>query len=190
MGNVIFGTPGAIVGAVLLAHACDQASKKNIKARIYLIIISLAAFSAVTIAVFYFPVVLESTGDRENYFIFLRHPVNWAFSLLIFGVNMTIGLFAINQSPFLQAINLPEAQGAVSSANKFLELLGRGIGLLICGFVLNLFGGNYQVTILVLMSFGTIASVFIWLLATKWVDADHARISHILGNRASELQGE
>ncbi|MFX0100563.1 MAG: MFS transporter [Candidatus Hodarchaeota archaeon] len=187
MGNVIFGTPGAIVGAIMLANACDQASKKNLKNRIYFIILSLTAFSLIAIAMFFFPVVLQDGSDKQNYFIFLRHPANWVFSMLIFGVQMTTGLFYINQSPFLQAINLPEAQGAVSSANKFLELLGRGIGLMICGFVLNFFDGNYQITILVLMSIGIIG-VALWLLATKWVETDHRQVSNILNTRAETMK--
>lgn len=40
---------------------------------------------------------------------------------MVFIARSVVGLWNINQAPILQKVNLPEAQGAISSANQFLE---------------------------------------------------------------------
>ncbi len=70
---------------------------------------------------------------------------------------------------------------------SLLELVGRGVGLVLSGFVLTILNYNYQLTILLMMSAGMVGA-FIWTLALKWVDADHARITRILDERADKLK--
>ncbi len=181
---VTFGTPGAIIGAIILAGVCDKLSKNSLKARIYFIIASVIVVTLVFIMLFHLPIEFK---DGENFIMFHGHFENWLVGLCFFFGQMVIGLYYINQSPFLQALNLPEAQGATSSLNKFLELVGRGVGLVLSGFVLTILNYNYQLTILLMMSAGMVGA-FIWTLALKWVDADHARITRILDERADKLK--
>jgi predicted MFS family arabinose efflux permease len=104
---------------------------------------------------------------------------------LFFGRGV-LGLWNINQPPIIQVINLPEAQGTITSANQFLETIGHGTGTILAGLLLYLFGGNYQITALITMSLGIIGGLM-WLLATIWVKKDVERISTILKQRAREL---
>ena len=97
-----------------------------------------------------------------------------------------VGLWNINQSPVLQKINLPEAQGKISSANQFLEAIGSGTGPIIAGFLLITYGQNFQLTILITMILGTIGGL-LWLLATIWINKDVNRVSTILTQREKEL---
>ncbi|MBN2152687.1 MAG: MFS transporter [Candidatus Lokiarchaeota archaeon] len=185
--TVAFGTPGAIFGAIGLASICDRWGKKTIKARIYMIIASLLAGYCFFIFIFFIPVELDSDWERTDFILFHVHPVNWLIGAMMFGIQAVIGLFYINQSPFLQAINLPEAQGAVSSLNKFLELLGRSIGLLLSGITLEWLNDNYQHTVSLMMVVGFIG-VFLWGLTLKWVDKDRALIARILRGRSGEME--
>ena len=86
----------------------------------------------------------------------------------------------------MQAINLPEAQGTISSANQFLEAIGSGTGPIIAGTVLALFNNNYQLTVGITMGLGIIGGM-LWLLATRWINKDVNRISEILKKRSIEL---
>ncbi|MFX1307212.1 MAG: hypothetical protein ACFFDG_10395, partial [Promethearchaeota archaeon] len=94
---------------------------------------------------------------------------------------------SINQPPILQKINLPEAQGKISSANQFLELIGSGLGPIIAGFLLASFNQNYQITVLISASIGMI-SCLAWLIGAKSINNDIQRISSILKIRAEELK--
>jgi predicted MFS family arabinose efflux permease len=97
-----------------------------------------------------------------------------------------VGLWNINQPPILQAINLPEAQGTISSANQFLEAIGSGTGVIIAGAVLSLFYNNYQLTVGITLGIGIIGGM-LWLLAARWINQDVNRISEILKKRSREL---
>ena len=97
-----------------------------------------------------------------------------------------LGLWNINQPPILQDINLPEAQGKISSANQFLEALGMGTGPIIAGYILVIFNQNYQLTLLIITIFGIMGGL-LWLSATIWINKDVDRISSILKEREAEL---
>ena len=84
---------------------------------------------------------------------------------MVFIARSVVGLWKINQAPVLQKINLPKAQGSISSANQFL---------------------NYQITVILTMGISTIGGL-LWLLATKWIKKDVNRISAILKQREKEL---
>ena len=110
----------------------------------------------------------------------------WLIGMCAFFARAVVGIWNINQPPILQAINLPEAQGTVSSANQFLELIGSGTGPIIAGFLLIFFNQNYQITVTLTMGIGIFGGV-LWLLAVNWINKDIQRISDILKKRGIEL---
>jgi hypothetical protein len=59
--------------------------------------------------------------------------------LAAFIVCSVVGLWNTNQLPISQEINLPEAQGKISSINQFLEAMGHGTGPFIVGYILVVF---------------------------------------------------
>ena len=102
---------------------------------------------------------------------------------------MSNSIYSINQPPILQKINLPEAQGKISSANQFLELIGSGLGPMIAGLLLIDFNQNYQLTVLVSVLIGMIGCMA-WLFGVKSINKDIQRISSILDSRVAELKEE
>jgi hypothetical protein len=116
----------------------------------------------------------------------MSFPIMWIMGLLVFIVRSVLSLWNINQPPILQEINLPEAQGTISSANQFLELIGSGTGPIIAGTVLLAFNGNYQLTAGVTLGIGIIGGAM-WLLSIIWINKDVNRVSNILKQRGIEL---
>ena len=106
---------------------------------------------------------------------------------MAFLAKMILTIYSINQPPILQKINLPEAQGKISSANKFLESIGSGLGPMIAGFLLINFNQNFQLTVLVSVLIGMIGCM-VWLFGASSINKDIQRISSILDKRAAELK--
>nr|MDO8118643.1 hypothetical protein [Candidatus Sigynarchaeota archaeon] len=99
---------------------------------------------------------------------------------------MMMNVYIINQTPLLQKVNLPEAQGTVSSIDRFFEILSVGIGSILSGFLLAAFNGNYQLTVAVLTVIGACGAL-LWLGGYKLIDKDLERISNILAQRAIDM---
>jgi hypothetical protein len=116
----------------------------------------------------------------------MSFPIMWVMGLIAFMARSLVGLWNINQPPILQEINLPEAQGKISSANQFLESIGSGTGPIIAGYLLVIFSQNYQFTVVITMILGMIGSIF-WLVSIIWINKDVNRISSILSERKIEL---
>ncbi|MFX0103618.1 MAG: hypothetical protein ACFFCS_28910, partial [Candidatus Hodarchaeota archaeon] len=85
--------------------------------------------------------------------------------------------------------NLPEAQGAISSFNGFLEAISRGFGYTLASFILGLFNQNYRATVVTIMVIGMIG-VSMWLFSLKWIESDLVKISDLLKSRAKELESQ
>lgn len=183
---IIFGLPGGLFGSLALAKLSDKLAKRNIKNRIYMIVLSIAILFGFYIVLFNLPIPHISVEDGKNLLFVFSFPIIWVMGSLAFLARAVVGLWNINQPPILQAINLPEAQGTISSANQFLELIGSGTGPIIAGFLLASFNQNYQITVSITMSIGIIGGL-LWLLATRWVNKDAQRISNILKQRGIEL---
>ncbi|MCP4761526.1 MAG: MFS transporter [archaeon] len=189
---IVTGIPGAIIGPIIFAKLSDRLGKRNIRNRLYMITFSIIMMYLTFLLLFYIPLPkmtpeesLDTLGSLQTMFLF---PTFIFLALLMFSARMVMGIYNINQPPILQKVNLPEAQGSISSANQFLEAFGSGLGLILGGFLLSYFNGNYQITVLVSMSIGIIGG-FLWLLAAIWIKKDVARISNILSKRATELNG-
>ncbi|TFG19482.1 MAG: MFS transporter [Promethearchaeota archaeon] len=186
---VIFGLPGGLFGSLALAKLSDKLAKKNIKFRIYFIVFSIVSLFGLYIVLFFLPIPFLTIEQGQNLLFVFSFPILWIMGMCAFFARAVVGIWNINQPPILQAINLPEAQGTISSANQLLELIGSGTGPIVAGFLLIFFNQNYQVTVTITMSIGIIGGV-LWLFATKWVNKDIARISNILKERGIELNNK
>lgn len=183
---IMFGLPGGLLGSLALAKLSDRLAKRNIKNRVYMIALSIIGLFGFYIALFFLPLPHLNEPQGNNLGLLLTFPAVWTLGIITLIVRAVVGLWNINQPPVLQAINLPEAQGTISSANQFLENLGSGTGPIIAGTVLALFYNNYQLTVGITMGIGIIGGI-LWLLATRWINKDVNRISEILKNRSVEL---
>ena len=183
---IIFGLPGGLLGSLALAKLSDKLAKRNIKNRVYMIVISIVGLFLFYIVLFFMPLPHISRPQGNNLGFLLSFPIIWILGFISLIARAIVGLWNINQPPILQAINLPEAQGTVSSANQFLENICSGKGPIIAGTVLAMFSYNYQLTVTITMSIGIIGGL-LWLLATQWVNKDVERISEIIKQRGIEL---
>ena len=105
----------------------------------------------------------------------------------MFLSNAVGSLFLVNQAPLIQEVNLPEAQGRMTSWNQLLENIGMGIGALLVGVLLYLTGTNYQLTILFLTVF-IIPGIIVWFFTLKWYPKDAEQVKKILEERAKILE--
>ena len=183
---IIFGLPGGVIGSIAFAKMSDKLAKKNIKNRIYMIVISIVSLSSIYVIIFTLPIPHMTPEQGNNLLYLFSYPVVWILGITALIARSIVGLWNINQPPILQEINLPEAQGKVSSANQFLEMLGSGSGPIIAGVILVTFGQSFQIAVLITMILGIIGGL-LWLLATLWVNDDVNRISAILKEREKEL---
>ncbi len=185
--GILFGGPGTIIGSVILSKKIDRSAEKDIKNRIKYIFSSLVISYMVWLLVILLPYRENSVSEGENFILFISNPVH-----LISGISYLIGyllsaIFAVSQPPLIQKLNLPEAQGTISSINNFFEILSVGIGAILAGIFLSLFNNNYQMTVMVIMIIGMIGAI-IWLFALKTIDKDIKRVSEILSTRSEEIE--
>ena len=185
---IIFGLPGGFIGAIVFAKLSDRLANRNIKNRVYMIVFSIFVLFFCFILIFNFPLPPLTVAEGKDILIFLSFPIMWMLGILIFLVRSVLSLWNINQPPILQEINLPEAQGTISSVNQFLEMIGGGTGPIIAGAVLLTFNGNYQVTAGLILGIGIIGGAM-WLFSAFWINNDVKRVSHILIQRGIELNG-
>ena len=186
---IVFGLPGGVIGSLAFAKISDRLGKKNIKNRIYMIVISIVLLSLVYLIIFTLPLPNMTPQQGNNLLFLFSVPVFWILGLTALLARSVVGLWNINQPPVLQKINLPEAQGKISSANQFLESIGNGTGPIIAGILLMTYGQNYQLTILVTTILGMIGGL-LWLVSTIWINKDITRISSILKEREIELSSK
>jgi len=140
---IIFGMPGAIFGGIVFGKISDHFGNKDIKWRVLLIIFSIIALFVSIILIFVIPLTPLSPEEGNNIIIILSYPSGWIFGMIIFSIRAVLGIYNVNQNPIIQAINLPEAQGTVSSWGQFLETLAMGLGPVIAGYILSVNEGNY-----------------------------------------------
>ena len=184
---LLTGFPGTVIGSVIFAKLSDKLSKKNIRNRVYMIMASLIGMFGFFLLIFLLPVPEFSIEEGKNIGIIFMYPEIWVLGIINFIGQMILTIYTINQPPILQKINLPEAQGKISSANQFLELIGTGLGPLVAGFILANYNQNYQLTVLISVSIGMIGCLA-WLLAAKSINKDVNRVSSILKERAREVK--
>ena len=184
---VVFGLTGGLIGQIFLSRVSDKIAMKDPVKRLPIIVISIIG-GLVTFALFFFiPWVPLTEEQGKNIIYIMTIPTMWIMGALFFTSRSIFSLYIINQSPVIQQINLPEAQGQIVSWNQFLEQFGRGIGPLLCGVLLAFTGTNYQITVIVVI-LCIIPGVILWLLAIKWFPKDRTQIKTILKERAELLK--
>jgi MFS family permease len=181
-----FGLPGGVIGSLAFAKLSDKLGNKDIRNRLYMIVFSAVSIFIMFLLFFFIPIPVLTEAEGLNLTVIFSIPVIWLSGILLFFGRGVLGLWNINQPPIIQAINLPEAQGSITSANQFLETIGQGTGTILAGALLFIFSGNYQITASITMSLGIIGGLM-WLVATIWVKKDVDRISAILKQRSIEL---
>ncbi len=184
---VIFGVTGRVIGQILLARASDKLAEKNDVRRIGFIILSLVGGSITFVLMFFVPLPSLTPEEGANIVLFFSLPLTYVMGVLILGSDAVSSLYMVNQPPILQEINLPEAQGQIVSWNQFLENIGYGMGPLIAGIFISIFGQDYKISAVIITIF-VIPGVILWALSRKWYTQDKERIKTILSERAKILK--
>jgi MFS family permease len=183
---VVFGLTGGLVGQIFLSRISDKVALKDQVRRLPIIVIAIIG-GLITFALFFFlPWVPLTPEQGMNIAYIMTIPTMWIMGALFFTSRSIFSLYIVNQSPVIQQINLPEAQGQIFSWNQFLEQFGRGIGPLLCGVLLALTSTNYQITVLT-VCLCIFPGVILWSLAMKWFPKDRENIKKILAERAEIL---
>lgn len=186
---LIFGVIGRIIGLIILARISDKVAEKKHIRRIYFIIVSLVGGSTTFFLMFFIPLPIFSLEEGTNILLFFTFPATIFLGFLLLAGDAISSLYAVNQPPIIQEINLPEAQGQITSWNQFLEHLGYGLGPLIAGIAISIFGQNYQISATIIVLFN-IPGIILWLLATNWYPGDKKEISEILKKRSLVLNSK
>lgn len=184
---VCFGLTGGIAGQLGLARLSDRFARKNLKTRIYMIIVAIVGGIISFVLFFFIPWPHLSVEQGKDVGFLMTLPIIWLMGSLFFFSRSIFSLYIVNQSPILQQINLPEAQGQIVSWNQFLENLGRGIGPSLSGILLLLTFNDYQLTILIL-TLCILPGIILWSLSLKWLTKDVNQIKEILKKRANALE--
>ena len=186
---VVFGLTGGLIGQIFLAKVSDKVAIKHPIIRIYFIIFSLSLGIFTFILLFFLPLPHLTVEQGKDIQYLFSSPMVWVMGILFFISSTIQSLFLVNQAPVLQEINLPEAQGKISSWNQCLEAIGFGAGPLIVGILLSLSNLNYQLTV-VIISLLIIPGVMLWIFALKWYSKDKEEIKQILEERAKQLKSK
>jgi len=184
---VIFGVIGRVIGQILLARVSDKLAEKNDVRRIGFIIFSLVGGSITFVLMFFVPMPFLTPEEGRSIILFFSLPLTYVMGILILSSDAVSSLYMVNQPPILQEINLPEAQGQIVSWNQFLENIGYGMGPLIAGIFISIFGQDYKISAVIITIF-VIPGVILWTLSRKWYTQDKERIKAILNERAKILK--
>ncbi|MFX1392308.1 MAG: hypothetical protein ACFFAH_01925, partial [Promethearchaeota archaeon] len=184
---ITFGLTGGLIGQFFLAKLSDKVAVNHPIIRIYFIIISLSVGVLTFVFLFFLPLPHLTVEEGRDIPYLFSISLIWIMGMLFFTSSLISSLYLVNQAPLLQEINLPEAQGKITSWNQLLENIGFGAGPLIVGILLSISGVNYQVTVIII-SLLIIPGVLLWFLSLKWYLKDKQLIKSILEQRANELK--
>jgi MFS family permease len=184
---IVFGLTAGLVGQIMFGKLSDRLCRNHPIRRIYFIIISLSIGFITFIAIFYIPLPHLTIAQGKDIPYLFTLPMIWVWGILFFISNLIGTLFMVNQGPLIQEINLPEAQGKMTSWNQLVENTGWGLGAIIVGILLVATGRNYQLTISILTIF-IIPGILIWILTLKWFPKDSKTVKSILKERAKILE--
>ena len=183
---IMFGLTGGLIGQIFLAKFSDKMAENHPIRRIFFIILSLGIGILTFALIFFIPLPHLSIEKGKDIPYLLSTPTVWIMGTLFFTSSTISSLYMVNQAPIIQDINLPEAQGKITSWNQLLENIGLGIGPLLVGILLIL-TNNYQTVILIVILF-IIPGVMLWGLALRWYPEDRKEIKKILEERVDLLK--
>jgi len=186
---IVFGLTGGLIGQIFLAKLSDKVAIKHPIIRIYFIIFSLSLGVFTFILLFFLPLPHLTVEQGKDVPYLFSSPMVWTMGILFFVSSTISSLFLVNQAPILQEINLPEAQGKISSWNQFLESIGFGAGPIIVGILLSISNLNYKFTV-VIISLLIIPGILLWVFALRWYTKDKEEIKQILEERAKQLKSQ
>ena len=184
---IVFGLTGGFIGQLFLARLSDKAAENHPISRIYFIIIALSVDVIAFVLLFFIPLPHLSVEQGQDIPYLFSIPMIWIWGALFFTSSIISSLYLVNQAPLLQDINLPEAQGKITSWNQLLENIGFGAGPLIVGILLTMTSLNYQFTV-VIISLLIIPGILLWFLSLRWYGEDKNAIKKILDERAEILR--
>ena len=188
---LIFGVPGVLVGSLLFAKVSDKFGAKNLKNRIYLIIFSLLSAMIMIFIAFSLPLPTFSIEEGANIpflmGVVFSNGIFLLFGIVMFFMRSLFSIYATNQPPIIQEINLPEAQGQIASWNQLVEIFSYGAGPLLAGSVLSFLNNDYQLSIQII-SLIALPGITMWFLALRWIENDKNRIKKILETRVKEMR--
>ncbi len=184
---IVFGLTAGLAGQIVFGALSDKVCKDHPIRRIYFMIFSIGLGFLTFVLIFFIPLPHLTVVEGRNIPYLFSFPIIWIMGILFFTSNMISSLFWVNQAPILQEINLPEAQGKITSWNQLVENVGWGLGALIVGILLVMSGSNYQLTI-ILLTFFIIPGILVWFLAIKWYPDDSKEVRKILEERAKILK--
>ncbi|MCP4760981.1 MAG: MFS transporter [archaeon] len=186
---LIFGVPGALLGTAIFAKLSDKYGSEKLKSRISLIIFALVTAFSLIFILFMLPLPNLTVQQGNDFSIITVYPVFMLLGLIVTFSGFVTSIYAVNQPPIIQEINLPEAQGTIASWNQLVEIVSYGSGPIIAGYFLQTLNNNYfgAITIIICVGF---PGVLMWILTYWTIDRDRKRIQSILRKRAEELKNK
>ncbi|MHA1719439.1 MAG: MFS transporter [Promethearchaeota archaeon] len=186
---VLFALPGAFIGSLAFSKLSDKLGQKNLKNRLSLITFSIVGIIIAFILAFNISLPKFTINEGNDIKVIFNNPLIWILGLLIFIIVALNGVYSINQSPILQAINLPETQGFISSINQSLEIFASGLAPLIGGILLNVLNGDYHFVAILAALIG-LPGAIMWFYCRFKIDGDVANIQSILQKRVIEMKNQ
>jgi MFS family permease len=184
---IIFGLTGGLIGQLSLAKLSDRYAAQHPIRRVYFIVLSLIVGSTTFALLFFIPLPHLTIEQGKDIPFLLSLPMVWLMGIMFFISSIITSLFLVNQAPLLQEINLPEAQGKITSWNQLVENIGWGIGPLLVGIMLTISNNNYQYTVLLLI-LCILPGVSLWFIVLKTFGKDREEIRKIIEERAGILK--
>ncbi|MCP4761342.1 MAG: MFS transporter [archaeon] len=183
-----FGIPGAFIGTFIFSKISDKYGSRNLKNRVTLIIIALSTAFIAVFGLFFIPLPELTLEQGKNMSIIIQYPIFLILGVIVFFSGFIMAIFAVNQPPIIQEINLPEAQGTIASWNQLVEVVGYGSGPIIGGYFLQTLNNDYLGAVGRVIFLG-IPGVLMWVITYWTINKDKNRIKTILEQRAEELAG-
>ena len=185
--QILFSIPGSIIGFIFLAKLSDRIGKKSLKNRAILVLVSISTAIFTFLIVFSMPWPSLTPEEGASITMIIQYPIFFFFGSMFFANSAIIGLYALNQGPIIQELNLPESQGTIRGWNQFIEVVSYGSGPLVGGILLQFVGQNYQSTIQFVVLF-TIPGILLWVIVYFTIEADYKRVQDLLSLRAVEIK--
>jgi MFS family permease len=184
---LIYAVPGAILGAYVFGKISDKYGAKRLRNRVLIISVSLLLSMVFILVAFIIPLPTFTLAEGADVGNMFAYPVFIMFGGLMLVMRATFSIYAVNQPPILQEVNLPEAQGRIASLGQLVEIFSYGSGPLLAGLVLVAFSYEYQAAIQV-VALIALPGISMWFLAMLWVEKDQARIKRIMETRAKDMK--